>query len=84
MITDNEAQYQLKVKQLSLSQLENEALITNNYLALRVIEMYDEQNKEGSYLTMEYDDLNDEIIELKSRVSKLESELETLVAKGDL
>lgn len=84
MITDNEAQYQLKVKQLSLSQLENESLITNNYLALRVIEMYDEQTKEGSYLTMEYDDLNDELIELKSRVSKLESELETLVAKGDL
>ena len=84
MITDNEAQYELKLKQLNLSQLENEALITNNYLALRVIEMYDEQTKEGSYLTMEYDDLNDELIELKSRVSKLEIELETLVAKGDL
>lgn len=84
MITDNEAQCQLKVKQLSLSQLENEALITNNYLALRILEIYDEDTEEGCYLTMGYDDLNNELIELKIRVSKLESELETLDAGEDI
>ena len=84
MITDNEAQCQLKVKQLSLSQLENEALITNNYLALRILEIYDEDTEEGCYLTMGYDDLNNELIELKIRVSKLESELETLYAGEDI
>lgn len=84
MITDNEAQCQLKVKQLSLSQLENEALITNNYLALRILEMYDEEVKDGNDLALEYDDLNNELIGLKSRVSNLESELETLDAGGDL
>ena len=84
MITDNEAQYQLKVKQLSLSQLENEALITNNYLALRILEVYDEEVKDGNDLALEYDDLNNELIGLKSRVSNLESELETLDAGGDL
>lgn len=60
-MTDNEALYQLKVKQLNLSQLENEALITNNYLALRALELYD--------------DLEDELHESLAKIENLEEEL---------
>lgn len=81
-MTDNEALYQLKVKQLNLSQLENEALITNNYLALRVLELYDEEVEDGNRLAEHYDDLNSELYEMKVKLQQLENAIE-LLEKGE-
>lgn len=81
-MTDNEALYQLKVKQLNLSQLENEALITNNYLALRVLELYDKEVEDGNRLAEHYDDLNSELYEMKVKLQQLENEIEIL-EKGE-
>lgn len=81
-MTDKEALYQLKIKQLNLSQLENEALITNNYLALRVLELYDEEVEDGNRLAEHYDDLNSELYEMKVKLQQLENAIE-LLEKGE-